>query len=374
MRAPGRVNLLGAHVDHNEGWVLPAAIDRSVWLAAASIDRPNARIHAMDFDQLGEINLVPLGQSKPRAIRQDLPFGWMSYPAGLAWAMTDSGYRLAGMEALFAGDIPIGAGVSSSAAVEMAFTLAWEVLSGFRLDNRERALLGQRAENEFLGVASGIMDQFACLHGQAGRVVFLDCRTLEHELIAFPEEISILVADSGVRRELVDSEYNVRRLECEQALATLKKYLPEIRALRDVSVEQFKAYAQHLPEQPRRRAQHVIEECARVLDGVEALRQGNLAAFGRLVRLSHLSSRDFYEVSIDELDTLASVAWQVPGCYGARLAGGGFGGCVVAIVEESVLEEVKDTVSDAFAVRFGRHPTLLACQVGPGAELESVSY
>jgi galactokinase len=372
VRAPGRVNLLGAHVDYNEGWVLPGAIDRSIWLAAGPRSDDHARISSLDFGQEGEANLGALrAGTSPNLVQQPGPT-WLNYPAGVAWVLQDAGYELAGMDAVFAGDIPVGAGVSSSAAVEVAFLLAWEALSKHELDGLERAKLGRRVENDYLGLGSGIMDQFASIHGVSGKLILLDCRTLEHSLKPFPSGTVVLVADSGVRRELAHSEYNVRRQQCQEAVAILKRYLPDIRALRDVTVPEFREYEAQLPEILRRRAQHVVEECARVLEGVEALEQADLNRFGRAVIGSHISSRDLYEVSIPELDVLASAAWAAPRGYGARLTGAGFGGCVVAVAEQEAASDVAREISQSFENEFSRQPTLFACKIGPGASCETL--
>jgi galactokinase len=370
VRAPGRINLLGAHVDYNEGWVLPGAIDRAIWLAAAPRSDRIVRISSLDFGQEGEADLSTLRKgTTPQLVREPGPT-WLNYPAGVAWVMLDAGYELLGMDAVFAGDIPVGAGVSSSAAVEVAFGLAWEALSGLELDELEVAQLGQRVENDYLGLGSGIMDQFASIHGKSGNLILLDCRTLEHSFKPFPADTVVLVADSGVRRELAHSEYNVRRQQCQEAVTILKRYLPDIQTLRDVSVQEFQAHAARLPDILRRRAQHVIEECARVFQGVEALEGGDLSRFGVLVNGSHISSRDLYEVSIPELDVLASAAWNEPGCHGARLTGAGFGGCVVAVAEKAAASDVASGISVAFENEYGRRPTIFACKIGPGATCE----
>ncbi len=373
VRAPGRVNLLGAHVDYNEGWVLPAAIEQSIWLAAAPLENDTVRVASLDFGHEGAATLAKLADKTtlPSEINRELD--WLNYPAGVAWAMQAAGHKLVGMEALFSGDIPVGAGVSSSAAVEMAFVLAWETLSGLSLDGRQRAKLGQRVENDYLGLQSGIMDQFASLHGTDGHLIMLDCRTLDHELIPLPPALVILVADSSVRRQLSNSNYNDRRTECLEAVNILKKYLPDIRTLRDVATEEFELYAHRLPIVLRRRARHVVEECARVLNGAEALRQGNIGMFGKMIRESHISSRDLFEVSILELDILAAAAWQVPGCYGARMVGGGFGGCVAVLAHESAAAEITRSMEDAFQSEFHRKPPIFLCRASKGAEVTRIN-
>jgi galactokinase len=364
VRAPGRVNLIGAHVDYNEGWVLPGAIDRSVWVAAGRRSDSLLSIESLDLGGRVDIELSMILESIPAS--KDEP-GWSKFPFGVAWALSNLGWKLPGMNAVFMGDIPIGAGVSSSAAVEIAFIMAFEYLSGSALSGRQRAEIGQLVENDYLGVASGIMDQYASVHGKAENLILLDCRSIEHELIALPSNIGVIVADSGVRRELVNSEYNLRREQCQQALSILQQELPDIKALRDVSIEEFHHLSMKLPKILRMRSQHVIEECARVLEGVQALKNGDLEHFGDTMIRSHLSSRALYEVSIDELDALAEAAWDLPGCFGARLTGAGFGGCVAAIVDRESSEDVSKVMSAAFNSRFGRNPTIFTCNIADGA-------
>lgn len=370
VRAPGRVNLLGEHVDYNEGWVLPCAIDRAVWLAAAPNNRGLARIHALDMQQQGQFALADY--RPPGGHKTD--HAWLNYPAGVAWAMQEAGHALTGIDVVFTSTVPIGAGVSSSAAVEAAFILAWEALSGLTLSTLDKARLGQRSENGFLGVQSGIMDQYASLHGAENQLILLDCRSLTHELIPFPAGTSIVVADSGIRRQLAHSEYNTRRQQCEQAVALLQPYLPGLRALRDLTPADLQRYAHRLPGEVRRRARHVVEECQRVLAGAEALRQGDLTSFGQAVNQSHISCRDLYEISILELDVLAATAWEVPGCYGARLTGAGFGGCVIAIANNTAVPALSQALTTAYRAEFGREPQLFTAQVAAGAAATSAVH
>lgn len=360
VRAPGRVNLLGEHVDYNDGWVLPAAIDRAIWLAARPTDGRTITIYALDHDEQQQFDLdqLPTGLAKG---------SWLAYPAGVASVLTASGYRLTGMEVVFGGDIPIGAGVSSSAAVETAFILAWEALSGFTLSGLERARMGQRVENEYLGLQSGIMDQFASVHGVADHALLLDCRDLSHSLVKLPAGTTLLIANSGVRRQLVQSEYNRRQEECQEALTILRTRQPALSSLRDVTPELLTQLAHHLPLPVRRRAQHVVGECVRVLNGVTALQDGDIGQFGLMMRQSHESLRDLYEVSIPELDVLAAAAWQTAGCYGARLMGAGFGGCALALVAETAVTALTHNLTNSFAQELGRRPDIFTCRLADGA-------
>jgi galactokinase len=309
----------------------------------------------------------------------------------VAWALAGAGHEVAPLDAVIASELPAGAGLSSSAALEVAFLLAWRELGGLELDDLEAARLGRRVENEYVGVRSGIMDQFASLYGRRDHVVLLDCRSLEWERLPLPSDVAILVADSGVRRRLAagmvstissasddfgaadgaaDGPLNDRRRECEAALRGLQERFPErgLMALRDVAPATLDE-AVFLPEVLRRRVRHVIEECERVRRGAALLRDtaDDAGALGRLMRDSHRSSRDLYQVSIPELDALAEAAWAAPGCHGARLVGAGFGGCLVALVDEALAATVAATMVSAFRARFGRAPEIHRCAIDDGA-------
>lgn len=363
VRAPGRVNLLGAHVDYIEGWVLPGAIDRAITLAAAPCPDPAVTVHALDFGESISFSLrPPLSPLSSPA--------WLNYPLGIAWALQQNGRSLTGMDVVVAGNVPIGAGVSSSAAVEMAFLLAWEALGGYELDDLARARLGQQTENQFLGVGSGMMDQFASVHGQANCLILLDCRTYTHELLPLPPDTAVILADSGVRRQLVKSHYNDRPQECREAAAMLRRYLPQVRTLRDVSPGMLAEYGRFLPDILRRRVQHAVSECERVLAGAAALREGDVVAFGRLISESQTSSRHNYENSLPELDLLAEAAGSVEGCYGARFGGGGFGGFMQVLAKKTAVAPVEAAMQEAFERKFGRTPQMFTCQIGDGAVCE----
>lgn len=378
VRAPGRVNLLGAHVDYSEGWVLPAAIDRAVWLAAGPDDDGRLDVVSLDFDERRTLDLGALPPPVPERSADGSGAHWSDLPGGMAWALDEAGHRPPGLRGVFTSDVPMGAGVSSSAAVEMAFVLAFERLSdgawgldGAGLPGADLARLGQRVENGYLGLGSGIMDQFASIHGRRDHAFILDCRDLSFRQLPLPADAAVLVADSGVRRRLSASGFNDRRGQCEEAVTVLRAHLPGIRTLRDVSETQLELHAHRLPLELRRRSQHAVAECRRVRDGADALDRGDLGAFGQLMRQSHASSRDLYEVSIPELDTLAAAAWSSDGCWGARMSGGGFGGCVTALVHRDALDTVRGTMIDAFDVEYGRRPTLFDCAVSDGASVHS---
>lgn len=366
VRAPGRINLIGAHVDYHEGWVMPGAIDRAVWLAVDRNREQRLNVQALD---LGREASLPLDRLPPPATARSPGWtDWSDYPAGVAWVLRQRGLRPTGIDATLGGDLPMGAGVSSSAAVEVAFLLAWNRLSDLGLGALDLARLGRAVENRYVGIGSGIMDQFASLHGQRDRLLLLDCRDLSHQLLPLPPQLRVLIADSGLRRTLAGSSYNDRQRECAEALRLLRRRLPGLSTLRDLTVRDLEARASTLPPALARRARHVVEECARVRLCAEALRRGALERVAELIRASHESSRDLYQVSTPELDALAETAWGEPGCYGARLAGGGFGGCVIVLVTEAAAARVAWTLQDRFAADFGHQPAVFSCAIADGAQ------
>lgn len=369
-RAPGRVNLLGEHVDYNEGPVLPAAIDRAVRLACAPTEDGTVYLHALDLDQSTSFRLEDLDR-KISAGGGELPH-WARYPAGVAWALRGAGFPVSGMQAVYTSNIPIGAGLSSSAAVEMAFAFAWQGLGGWGADRMTLARLGQKAENDYLGLASGLMDQFACAHGVEGHCLYFDTRSLEWTPVPLPESTALIIADSGVRRTLAHSAYNERRASCEEAVRLLQKFLPDIRSLRDVKPTEFAAYSEFLPEIPRKRAEHVVKEIARVNSAVTALRTKRTRSFGALMFAGHTSLRDLYEVSIPELDALVEIARSLPGIYGARLTGAGFGGCTVNLVEEAKAEAFIAGLKAGYREKTGREAQVYLCKASGGARVEAV--
>ncbi len=359
VRAPGRVNLIGEHTDYNDGFVLPVAIDREVRMAARARNDRLVRLVALDFGQRTGFALDK--------IERDEAAPWSNYLRGVAFYLQAAGFALRGLDAVIQGNVPIGAGLSSSAALEMAAALTFQLASGLELDRLRLALIGRQAENEFVGLRSGIMDQFISALGKRDHALLIDCRSLEHRLVPLPQGVRILVADSGVRRGLVTSAYNQRRAECEEGVRRLAEYLPGIRALRDVSLADLEAHQQALPEPVRRRCQHIVYENQRVLDAVAALERGDVAMMGRLMDASHASLRDLYEVSGPELDTLVDIARSTPGCLGARLTGAGFGGCTVNLVEEAAVTSVAAAIEREYPARTGRTPHLYICSAVDGA-------
>lgn len=365
VRAPGRVDLLGAHTDYNDGWVMPVAIDRAAYLAGRACPSQLVTIAALDLDSVITFRLTEL-EERIDAAGKPLP-SWATYAAGVAWALRKRGLAVSGLEAVLTADVPVGAGLSSSAAVEVALASAWQHLGGWALEPMCLALACQQAENEYVGVQCGLMDQFASVHGRAGHVLCLDCRTLEWEALPLPVEAAVVIADTKVRRELGDSEYNKRRAACEQAVRILQGPLPHIRALRDVSAGDFAQYARLLPQPVRQRAQHVVEETARTREAAAHLQRGDLISFGRAMSASHRSARDLYEVSIRELDVMASTAQRLAGCYGARLAGAGFGGCVVSLVARDATDAFCADLARRYQAETGKSPDIYVCQPAAGA-------
>ncbi len=364
-RAPGRVNLIGEHVDYNEGWVLPAAIERGVVLAFEPTAEPIIDLSAVDLDRTLRLPLSDVIRATPPV---SLPV-WFRYPAGVAWALARNGFEVRGLRGLYASSILIGAGLSSSAAVEAVFALAWQSVGGWPASAMDLARLCQRAENDFVGVRCGLMDQFASLHGARGHALLFDCRLLSWEAVPVPGDVAIVIADSGVRRQLGASAYNQRRSECEQALLMLQQRIPWIRALRDVSPEMFAEQATELPSPLRQRAQHVVDECLRTRLMAEALRAADLPRAGELLNASDASLRTLYEVSGPELELLTEIARRQPGCFGARLTGAGFGGCTVQLVEAARAEEFARSLAAEYQRATGRRSEVMITAAAEGAHV-----
>ncbi len=355
VRAPGRVNLIGEHTDYNDGFVLPMAIDRAVWIALRPRDDGMVMAHSLDFDQTATFSLD--------AIKKEATT-WAEYLKGTAWALQQAGYALTGWDGVIAGDVPIGAGLSSSAAIEMAAARAFSVASDFSWDAATMAKLGQRTENQWIGVNSGIMDQMISAAGKAGHALLIDCRSLDTQLVPLPANTLVVVLDTATRRGLVDSAYNERRAQCEAAARFFN-----VKALRDVTVEQFESQSSQLDEVTRRRARHVISENKRTLQAAEAMRQGDAKTLGRLMNASHDSLRDDFEVSSKELNVIVECALWQDGCYGARMTGAGFGGCAVALVSADAAETFVTSVAQCYREATGITPNLYVCRATNGAEV-----
>lgn len=362
-RGPGRVNLIGEHTDYNDGLVLPACIDRHVTIAAAANRDGLLRLHAEAFGETVEIRT-----DTPGGARLD---GWGRYPQGVAMRLAARGIALCGMDGVIATSLPIGSGLSSSAALEVAVCLALEHAAGVTLAPRERALLCHRAEVEFVGVPCGVMDQFAVSLCRAGHALFLDCRSLETHHIPLPGDVVLAVCDTGVRRSLHGSAYVDRRRECEEAVRLLRARRPEITALRDLAPDDL-PLVEALPAPLRNRARHVVTENARVIATARALEGGDAAALAEIFRASHRSLRDDYAVSVPELDAMAEAALASPGCLAARMTGAGFGGAVVALVRAEDQTRFLETVAAGYRARTARTGECFISRVAGGARRESI--
>ena len=358
--APGRVNLIGEHTDYNGGFVLPMALDRETVAAAAPREDRTVRVHS-----LNRVEEFTFDLDRPGEPRRGI---WLDYVEGVARALEDRGLRLVGADLMLLSDVPAGAGLSSSAALEVSAGLALASVSGHSVDPVELALAGQQAEHEYVGAQVGIMDQFVAVLGREGHALLIDCRALTAEAIPLDTtRVVVVVADTHVQHELAASEYNQRRAECEEGVRLLSQHLPGIRELRDVSVGEFERFAGVLPETVRRRCRHVVGENDRTLSAAEALRRGDLEEMGRLMRRSHESLRDDYEVSCAELDILAETAWGVPGVLGSRMTGGGFGGSTVSLVRRDRLAEFERALTEEYRKRKGFDPAVYVTEVGGGA-------
>ncbi|MFQ3662396.1 MAG: galactokinase [Chloroflexaceae bacterium] len=361
VRAPGRVNLIGEHTDYNEGFVLPIAIDRATFVVArARMDR-TVRVHSVQFNASDAFSLDQI-ERNPRQ-------PWSNYVRGVAKGILARDLPLAGADLLIDSEVPPGAGLSSSAALEVAVAYALQVLNRLDLLGEELALLAQGAEQSFVGMQCGIMDQFMAALGRAGHALLLDCRDLSYRPIPVPPQARVVVCDSGVRHSLVGSEYNERRAACEEAVRLLRPRLPRIAALRDVAPAQLEANADLLPPAIFRRARHVVTEIERTLAAAAALEHGDLTRFGALMDASHASLRDDYQVSTPELDTLVEIARRLPGCYGSRLTGGGFGGSTVSLVAEESVERFAADLVVGYHERLGREAHVWICTPSEGARL-----
>lgn len=349
VRAPGRINLLGEHVDYNDGYVMPAAIDRATYLVFSAADGNASTILAEDLHQ--EINISSQSVKSKTQVNGLAMLDWGLYPAGVNRILADQGYSVNALNGVFASDVPISAGLSSSASVEVAFLNAWLKLGDISLPKMEQARLCQQAENAYVGVKCGIMDQFASVCGETDRLLYLDCRSMEWETLPLPPDVSIVIADTRVRRKLTSVEYNQRRQDCEEAVRILRADLPHITALRDVTLEQFNRFCHELPPDVERHARHVVEEIARAEKARRFLDRGNIREFGNLMYDCHRSLRDLFEVSCFELDTMVEIAQSLDGCYGSRLTGAGFGGCTVSLVEKSKAADFCDALGKQYFLR-----------------------
>ncbi len=359
--APGRVNLIGEHTDYNDGFVFPAAIDLSIRVAARPRSDATLAAHASMFGATAQASLDALVP-----VREP---GWMNYVAGTAAMLLAHGIRLRGTDLFIQGDIPVGAGLSSSAALEVATALALLSIADAALSPVDIALACQKAEHAFAGVHCGVMDQFISVLGKRDHALFVDCRSLSYELVPIPAGVRLVVCDTNVKRALTSSAYNERRADCAAGVAALSKHLPGITALRDISPEQLDRYGSSLPPNVRRRCRHVVTENARVQRSVAALRANDLSEFGKLMYQSHLSLKNDYEVSCPELDTIVDICAEEDEVFGARMTGAGFGGCAVCLVSAAHAERVAERLRTEYPVKTGRQPTVYVSTVEDGASV-----
>ncbi|MDP6638811.1 MAG: galactokinase [SAR324 cluster bacterium] len=354
VRAAGRVNLIGEHTDYNDGFVLPIALNRATWIALSPHDSQEVHLKSLDFN---ESVTVPLHQK----LNQDR--GWQEYLKGVVNIMSREKMMLKGWHGVVAGDVPIGAGLSSSASLELALAKAFAVAGDWKWEPQKMARLCQKAENEWVGMNCGIMDQTISALGQEGHALFLDCRSLETKQVALPDSLDVAVMDTGTRHKLVDSAYNERRSQCEEAAAFF-----EVVALRDLSLEKLLASEKELDPLVFRRARHVVCENDRVLNFINALEGGMHEKAGQLMNESHASLRNDFEVSSEALDLITNCARQTPGCYGARMTGGGFGGCGVALVDSSKSKEFSEAMETGYKASGGKNGMIYICSASEGAE------
>lgn len=354
VRAPGRVNLIGEHTDYNDGFVMPLAIDRYTVIALSPTANGKMVLHSLDHAESLDVRLAALSRDE---------MSWREYPKGVANVLQEAGYALTGWQGVTNCDVPMGAGLSSSASYELAIARAFAATSKFKWDASKMARLGQKAENEWVGVNCGIMDQMISAVGREGHAVLIDCRDLKTRAVPLPEGTAVVILDTATRRGLVHSAYNGRRQQCEQASAFFG-----VKVLRDVTMEEFESRGAELDELVRKRARHVITENARTVEAADAMEKGDAERLGALMDASHDSLRDDFEVTNDELNTIVDIAREQPGCLGARMTGAGFGGCAVALVKCKKLKKFVDVVSDAYTTKTALCPNVYTCKASQGAE------
>lgn len=360
-RAPGRVNLIGDHTDYNEGFVLPASIGFHCW---AAISKRADNDFVIFSENLQETVILRDEQEPNDALAK-----WSRYPQGVIRELRNSGYEIRGANLYFSSDVPLGAGLSSSAAIEVSSAYALLGLFGHRIEPFRVALLCQKAENDFVGTRCGIMDQFTSCHGQVHNALFLDCRSLEYRKIPFTDPFRLVICNTMVQHRLGlnESQYNTRREECEAGVRRLSKALPSVQALRDVTLAELEKHRELLSDTIYKRCRHVITENDRVVRMASALETDNRLLMKDLMRASHVSLRDDYAVSCPELDLMVSLAMQQEGVYGSRMTGAGFGGCTVNMVIADFVDEFRDRVSARYLAETGRRPEIYVCDASDGA-------
>lgn len=357
-RAPGRVNLIGEHTDYNEGFVMPVAMDLYTWVAAAPRDDSWVHVYSQNVSDHAEMDLRNLDLRVRRY--------WSAYVCGVAASLRISGAEIGGANLLVDGKVPMGAGLSSSASVEVAAGFALLEMSGLTRSPVDLARICQRAENEFAGARCGIMDQMIACCGRANYALQLDCRSLEYQLLPLFPDSQFVVCNSMVKHDHAAGEYNARRADCETATRILAAQMPGVRALRDVSLEDLKRFEKLLPEVVYRRSRHVISENARVMEARAALEHGDPESFGRVMRESHRSLKEDYEVSCTELDLLVEIACGLDGVHGSRMTGGGFGGCTISLVRTEKVVEFKAAIARSYERATGRKPDIYIVRASDG--------
>ena len=359
VRAPGRVNLIGEHTDYNDGFVLPAAIDRSIDFAGRKRADRTVRVHSLDFNGSVEFSLDD--------IQKDSKNPWSNYIRGVSKYLEEDGHRLSGADMVFGGNVPREAGLSSSAAVEVGTAAFWKNLLRLELDPVYLVKLSRKAENQFVGVPCGIMDQFISALGRENHALFLDCRDLSYRHVPLRDDVKIVVCNSGVKRALAQSEYEVRLKQCRQAVAQIASTGRAVKSLRDLEPADLEAARSVLSAVLFRRARHIVTENHRVLEAVKVLEAGDLERFGELMNASHESLRDDYEVSSKELDVLVEVARKQHGVLGARMTGAGFGGCTVNLVRQDAAEAFGEAVRRGYQNTLGLKAEIYICKASQGA-------
>ena len=357
-RAPGRVNLIGEHTDYNLGFVFPIALEMACYVAIAPAKHGQVQIYSRDFDEQVEIGVQEIGTAKPSG-------KWSDYAVGVAQQLANAGIGLESSDLYIASEVPVGSGLSSSAALEIA--AAFALLGSRSMPPLEIAQLGRRAETQFVGMPCGIMDQYASVFGRKGSAVQIDCRSLQHEYVTLPEQVSIVAVNSMVKHELGTSAYRERVTECQAAVTAIQAFDKTVESLRDVSFSFFKQIEDSIPPVPRRRARHVISDTQRVLDLAAAARANDLPEMGRLFIASHRSMQYDYEISCEEIDFLVDTAIKIPGVYGSRMTGGGFGGCTVNLLAPESIGQFRDRLAKAYQERFSKSPVFYDCEAAAGA-------
>lgn len=358
-RAPGRVDLMGSHTDYNMGYVMTMTIDRDTWIAARPLADGQVRVRSLNVSGESRFSVDQ--------IDHDRQVPWSNYVRGMAFVLQEAGFELQGFEGLIHSTVPFGSGLSSSAAIEMATAVTFQQISGFELDPVQMALLGQRAENEFVGVSTGILDQYSSAMGREGSALQLDCRDLSSKNVHIADGLHIVVCDTRAERNLLGSEYDDRRAQCEEGVRIMQKYDPAIKALRDVPLEQYVDYESELPPEVARRCRFIIEENQRVLDLANVLPAGETKALNDLFADSYRGARDLFEIGAPAMESMMRAMCSGPGIVAARQAGAGFGGCMVAIVEADSVSQFREHVQQTYFAETGIQPRTMAVNASPGA-------